>query len=68
MNTDEVVQQQASTETKELERRVQELEAKVERVAYWFTDRPELDAYISPSIAAFRAYLDGLESEVGSPS
>ena len=48
---------------KRLEERVQELEAKWAKVAYWFTDRPELDNYVSPSAVAFRAYLDGLESE-----
>ena len=50
----------------ELEKRVHELEAKWNKISYWFTDRPELDNYVSPSVAAFREYLDGLESEGGS--
>ena len=50
----------------ELEKRVHELEAKWDKISYWFTDRPELDNYLSPSAVAFREYLDGLESEVGS--
>jgi hypothetical protein len=47
----------------DLEKRVLELETKWQSVAYWFTDRPELDNYVSPSVVAFRAYLDDLESE-----
>ena len=47
----------------ELEKMVHELEAKWGKVAYWFTDRPELDNYVSPSAVAFRVYLDSLESK-----
>ena len=50
----------------ELENRVHELEAKWNTISYWFTDRPEMDNYASPSVVAFREYLDGLESEGGS--
>ena len=49
-----------------LEQRLQELEAKWANIAWWFTDQPALDNYVSPSVVAFRAYLDGLESEDGS--
>ena len=49
-----------------LEQIVKKLEAMLENIAWWFTDQPALDNYISPSAVAFRDYLDGLESSDGS--
>ena len=28
---------------------------------WWFTEQPELDNYVSASVAMFRAYLDEME-------
>ena len=51
----------------EFEQRLRALEDRWAKVAYWFTDRPDLNDYVPPSVAMFRAYLDGLESEGESP-
>ena len=45
-----------------LEQRIQELEAKLADIAWWFTDQPALDNYVSPSVIAHAACLKERES------